>query len=316
MACQRADQRAGAALRTQPRVDRPGHLRADPHHRRRELRGRAQRALLVLLAVHGLGDEDDVDVAHVVELPAAGLAHADDGQPAGGGVLGHPRERHREAGRQHGRRQVGQLTGDVLEREGTGQVARRERQQAAPVGRPQVTPDAGVVSTCPGAAGAPRQRGGDVGADRRQQGALQPQQARPGRRLLVVEEHLPVVRVHDEVVGKCGARAEDAQQPAPQSVVPDQRLEQGRGVVQCRHEPGQPVRGQVGVCGVGQRHHDRVGGLVDGHAVAPETGLLERRPGRLGVGEAQPGQPSGGRAAAGRGHARSSPKQRDIGLSR
>ena len=48
----------------------------------------AERGALGVARVDRLGHEDDVDVADVVELPAAALAQRDDGQPAGGGVGG------------------------------------------------------------------------------------------------------------------------------------------------------------------------------------------------------------------------------------
>ncbi len=82
----RAHQRAGLALGAQRRVDRPqralaGGCGAGAHRRGRQQRTDPQRLVLVG-PVGRLGDEDDVDVGDVVELAAAGLAHADDRQPA------------------------------------------------------------------------------------------------------------------------------------------------------------------------------------------------------------------------------------------
>ncbi len=81
-----AHQRAVLALGPQRRVDRPqralgGGRRAGAHEAGRQRRPDANRALLVGSS-RRLGDEDDVDVADVVQLAAAGLAHADDGEPA------------------------------------------------------------------------------------------------------------------------------------------------------------------------------------------------------------------------------------------
>jgi hypothetical protein len=84
VAGQRAHQRAGLALRTQRRVDLPdralgGLVRADLHHRGGQLSRDPQGGLLVVLVDRRLGHKDHVDIADVVELVAAALAHRDHG---------------------------------------------------------------------------------------------------------------------------------------------------------------------------------------------------------------------------------------------
>ena len=79
-------QRSGLALGPQGGVDRPeralaGVGRAGPHHAGGQGGGDGERAVLVD-PLGRLGDEDDVDVADVVQLAAAGLTHPDHGEPA------------------------------------------------------------------------------------------------------------------------------------------------------------------------------------------------------------------------------------------
>ena len=86
VALDRAHERAVLALGTQGGVHGPqgplgGRLGAGLHRGARQGRADAERGLLVG-PLSGLGDEDDVDVADVVELATARLAHPDDGEPA------------------------------------------------------------------------------------------------------------------------------------------------------------------------------------------------------------------------------------------
>ena len=141
VAGQRADQRAGPAFRAQVRVDREdaafrGGPRAHADQPGRQAAGGAQRGGLVLV-LDRFGHEDHVDVAGVVQLAAAALAHGHHGQPA-----------RRRAGRQfgpgHGERRledrgrdVGQFLAHHVHGRDPGEVPRREVQQPAPVGRGQ-----------------------------------------------------------------------------------------------------------------------------------------------------------------------------------
>ena len=133
VAGQGADQVAGLALGAEVGVDRPdgalgGVVGADLHHLGGELGG-GPRGHGVRGVVDRLVDEDDVDVADVVELAAAALAHRD----------------HREPGRGRGRTdadagdgqgrvegaggQVGQLGGDVVDTDVVGEVAGGQPEQ-------------------------------------------------------------------------------------------------------------------------------------------------------------------------------------------
>ena len=92
VAAQGAHQRPGPALRAQVRVDLPdralgGGLAAQAHHRRGQ-GGRRPQGLGLVDALGRLGDEDHVDVADVVQLAPAALAHRDDRQPGLRGVVG------------------------------------------------------------------------------------------------------------------------------------------------------------------------------------------------------------------------------------
>ena len=88
MAGEGAHQRTRLALRAQRGVDRPDACprRCCAEQTRIIATAASVAADLsadgLVRAVHGLGDEHHVDVADVVELAAAALAHGDDGQPA------------------------------------------------------------------------------------------------------------------------------------------------------------------------------------------------------------------------------------------
>ncbi len=141
VAGQRADQRAGPAFRPQVRVDGEdaafrGGPRAGPDQPGGEAAGGGQRRGLVLV-LEGFGHEDHVDVAGVVELAPAALAHGHHGQAAG-------RRAGRQFGSGHGERRlqdrgrdVGQFLAHLVHGRGAGQVARGELQQPAPVRRGQ-----------------------------------------------------------------------------------------------------------------------------------------------------------------------------------
>ena len=99
-----ADQRALLALRPQRRVDLEERIRGEPDQLAGDPRGDR---------VGVLAHEDDVDVADVVELAGAALAHRDDGQPRGGRVVAADRPgRDDQCGTQRGVGEVGQVSTD------------------------------------------------------------------------------------------------------------------------------------------------------------------------------------------------------------
>ena len=221
MAGEGADERALAALGAQVRVDREdgalgGGALADPDQPRRQPGGGAEGGLLRGLLVGGLGHEDHVDVAGVVELAGAALAHRHDRQPGGRGrgrlgrVLGRQLgPGHRQGRLEHGVGQVGQLGRGLVDRDHAGQVAGGQVQQAAAVGggepgrpgRSRPSPTAGD-----------RDRVVGVGADRAQQ--LGPELARLGAAVRVpAAQDGAVCRVPGQVSGQGLADAEDGNQP-------------------------------------------------------------------------------------------------------
>ena len=224
MARQRADQRPGSALRAKGGVDRPDRalgrvLGAHPHQRwsassrRRPSDARPRRC-----PGHGLGDEDDVDVADVVQLPAAALAHRDHRQPARRRVRRQPGPGHRQRGLQRRGSQVGELGGDDCDVEAAGQVAGRERQHAPTVR------DAQRVERGPDAR-APRP---GVRADRTQHRALSSASVGAAPRLEATQVG-PVLGVAREMVAE-GRRSapQHGSQPVPQRHVVAQRGDQQR----------------------------------------------------------------------------------------
>ena len=103
----------------------------------------------------GFADEDDVDVAGVVELAGAALAHGDDGEPDVRGVVGQRGLGLAQRGFEGGAGQVGKLFGDLLEPQFAGEVTRGDRQQPAAVRQAQAvgiggTAEGGQVVLVPG----------------------------------------------------------------------------------------------------------------------------------------------------------------------
>ena len=141
MAVEGPHQRAGLALGSQRRVDRPDRafrrvVGADLHQVPGELGGRPQRHPVVG-AVDRFVDEDDVDVADVVELVAAALSHRDHGEPSRCGALADPGPGHREGGVERAGGKVGQLGGDVVDSDVVGEVAGGQPEQDPSVLHPQ-----------------------------------------------------------------------------------------------------------------------------------------------------------------------------------
>ena len=90
--------------------------------------GPGYRALASGTGSAGGGHEDHVDVAGVVQLAGAALAHGEHGDPARRGAGGQFRARDRERGAQHGRGDVRELARHLLGRGHAGHVARGEVQ--------------------------------------------------------------------------------------------------------------------------------------------------------------------------------------------
>src|SRR5690606_663801 len=105
------------------------HVRGEP--------GRRAQRLVLVGAVHGLADEDDVDVGDVVQLVSPALAHRDHREPAQPGVLGRGRLGEGEGGAQGGGGEVGELGGGLGDLDGAADVPGGDGQQAAPVGDAQ-----------------------------------------------------------------------------------------------------------------------------------------------------------------------------------
>ncbi len=219
MAGQGPHQRSGLAFGTQRGVDRPdralaGRGRARLHHARGEVRRRLERLELVA-ALDRLGDEDDVHVADVVQLPPAALAHADDGQATRLRGHGQPGAGDRERRVERGGGEVGQLGGDLLEPGRTREVAGRQREQPAPV------LDAQVVQRARAGGVGDRRRRVRVGADGREHARAQ--HLGGVRRALVAVEQAPVLRVLRQVVARAryscrGRRSTAARKPGERRI--------------------------------------------------------------------------------------------------
>ena len=283
MAGQGADQRAVAPLRPQVRVDREDHaFRRSPRAHRdqagRELRRGAQRGIHVARGAGvragrdpgpvtgGRGHEDDVDVAGVVQLAAAALAHGEHGDPARRGAGGQLGAGDRERGAQHRGGDVGELARDLLGAGHAGDVPRGQVQDVPLVrgaqGRGRVRP-------------VQRRQVGDrvivqgAGAHRVQQRGPQLARGGPPDRVGAAQQ-VAVVRMPDQVVGEAGADPQHGGQALPEPRLRAQRGPDIRGVGPAvgTRDPGQPEQGEVGIGGGGDGLQQRVV-----HGRAAETGL-------------------------------------------
>lgn len=238
------------------------------------LHGRA-----LLGAVDRFRDEDDVDVGDVVQLVPTALAHRDDGEPALRGVGGCGRTGDGERRPQGRGGQIGQFGGGLGDVGRPAHVAGRYGQQAAAVGDAQ-----------------------RVGVVRPGEALLEFGHARVEVGGLVRDEGLPVAGVAGEVVAERLGRTEHPEQPVPQGLGGDEGVQQDLPLVRLLglHQPGEPVQGQIGVCGGAERFEQhRVG------AYRRQLGQVEQPLGGGGIGEAVP-QQSGERAAPAPRHRRHS----------
>ena len=136
-----AHERSLLALRPQRGVHLPqgslgGRLPAHAHDAGREALGGAQGCLLVA-SLDGLGDEDHVDVAHVVELATSALAHRDHRQAARRSIGGQLRACDGESSLERGIRKVSELLRDVVDACPVHEIAHDRRQQFVAIGHPQ-----------------------------------------------------------------------------------------------------------------------------------------------------------------------------------
>ena len=276
MTGQRADQRSGPALGPQVRVDREdaalrGGPRAHPDHPGGEAAGGGQRGGLVLV-LDRFGHEDHVDVAGVVQLAAAALAHGHDGQADGGGAGGEFGPRHGERRFEDRGRDVGQFLAHLVHGHGAGQVPRGQVQQAAPVRRGQRRRGLLTGGDRPVQAAGTRVAGAGV-AGVRSDGAQQ-----PGPQFGLIgagdgaAQQPGVLRVPGQVVGQARADAEHRGEPVAEVLFGAERGAQGvpaqyvptRGVPASggTEQPGQAGHGQVGIGRDGDRGDQRIGPQV------------------------------------------------------
>ncbi len=260
------------------------------HRRGREGGADAQRGVLVD-AVGGLRDEDDVDVADVVELAAPGLAHADDREAAL--LVARPvlLAGDREARLEGGLGELGEGLADGRhrgDRVGRRQVERRDAHQPPAVGDPQRVVGRHVAA---------------LGRDRAHELLAHPLSGMPGGPGRVE----PVLRVPHEVVDEGRGPAEHGEHAVARLAGGDEVGAEGGdaplGVVvalgqrlQHAHEGEQRL---VGVGGVADGSDDLVDLAVGDDRPQRQQRRVREQPGRpLGVGEAEPGEgPGRGRRA-------------------
>ena len=203
MPVERAHQRALPALRPQVGVHLEAGLARDPHH--------AARPAAAGGGVGGLGHEHDVDVADVVQLVPAALAHRDHGQPpapSGGAHLGHrDRERRRAAplrpGRPAGRRRrrpPAPAAPARRPRRGRPRPARAARRGRRCAGRRPLRPRSG---------GPPRRRRRRPAGHRGRRRPRQQSHRRVRPCTGPVAQPVPAVGVGDQVVAQRRGAAEE-----------------------------------------------------------------------------------------------------------
>ncbi len=270
-----------AALGAEVGVDGPdgaldGGVGADPHHVGDQPGGGLQCAAL-LRAVDRFADEDHVDVGDVVQLVSPALAHRDDGDAALGGVGGRVGAGDGERRAQGGRREVGELGGDLGDVRRPADVTGRYRQQGPAVGDPQ------------------RVRVDDVAEHLLEL-------ADPGVQIggLVGDQHLPVARMPCQMVPERLGGTEGPEQPVPQRLRGDEGVQQDLPLVGLLglDQPHQAVQGQIGV---GRRAEG-----VEEHGIGAhggELGQVQQPFGGRGIGETVP-QQAGERTASASRHRR------------
>jgi hypothetical protein len=228
-------------------------------------------------ALARLGHEDHVDVADVVELPGAALAHPHDREPylAVRRTLVDLGARDGQRGLQGRAREVGQLGGDLGQRGLSGQVAGGHVRQPPPVGDPQ---------------GDQRVRGGGARLGRVGFGADRAQQRRPVLGQRGHGQQVEVLGMAFEVVAEGGAHAEQGEHPLPEPLVGAQPVEGGGLPL---GQPGQRGQCQGRIGHRDQRFEQAV--EVDPRPLDQPGGagrVGESESGEAGCGGLDPGHPS------------------------
>ena len=252
---QRPNQSPRAALRSKPRIDRPdralrGVIRARAHHRGRELARHPQRCTLAL-RIERLGDEHDVDVAHVIELTPTALAQRDDCQSHIGGGLAELEPTDGEPRLQGRSGQIRQLGGNLVDRNVLAQIPGGEHQQPTPVGDAQ-----GILGGLDQPGGL-RELIARVGPHDRQQLGAHLFRGGTDRAQAGGTQVPPVIRMPIQMTSQRVAGAQDGEQAGAQHVVGLDRRHQLRQLIdgiRGRSQPGQV--GQRDVC-VGYRNQRR-----------------------------------------------------------
>ena len=256
MAVERAHERALAALGAQVGVHLEAGLAQDPHHPAREPGGGG---------VGGLRDEHDVDVADVVQLAAAALAHRDDREPAGP-CSPSPASATATASAacSAARREVRQPRGDLLHAQhrqvglGDGRRGRRRRAPAARRGTRCAGPRRPPNRSASRCRHPPTPAGGasGLGADRREQGRgeLVPAPApRCGRRAAGASGR-GAARGGRRARSSCPARRTAA--PAGPTSARSAASNSPSGRCSGGDEPLDAPEREVGVGAAGERPHD------------------------------------------------------------
>ncbi len=294
MRVERADERAGLPLGPEVGVHLPEGrldlLLVDAAHgqhgeARRELDrpGRLDDRLSVRVG-RGLGDEDHVDVADVVELAGTCLAHADDREARRGDLLGSRAAEAAGRGQLRpgdGERRLEGRAGEVGQGGGHGSHG-RERIRVHEVPRGDACHERAIADP----QGRPSGRAGDPrhAVDRLHR--LQHPGADVGRRGHPLErtgEGLELVRVASEELGEAARRTEHPRQPVT-GVGVGEDCAGALGVLAQQSDEGveRPVRVRAGV----QRLHEvglgpagQLHGLLEGLAYLAETREARAREG-------------------------------------
>ncbi len=292
VAVEGAHERALTALGAQVGVHLEAGLAQDPHHPACEPGGGG---------VGGLRDEHDVDVADVVQLVAAALAHGDDREPAriAALVVGELGDGDGQRRPQRGGGEVRQPGRDVLDVQHRqlglgdgGEVGGREHHQLVAVGGAQRLDGGRSGELCSASTRCACRR---CVRDRRRPPRAAPPWG-PRRPRVPIAQPVPAVGVQREVVGERRRAPEQGEQPAPQPHLGAQRRVERRPVREGGDEPLHGPQREIRVGTAGQRPHDLLSALRR-PVPRPPAQLRERalRP-RLG-------QPQAGEGGTGARHA-------------
>ncbi len=238
MRLQGAHQLAVFTLGAQRRIDLEERLGGEPHHLTGHPRGDGQVGI-----GRAVGDEDDVDIADVVQFARTALAHGDHRKPGWVGVIA--ADRSARDGQRRGQRgvgQVGQVSTNGGERQHRFVLDRRRQIECGQHHQPVAVelPQRLRRRPCVRALFGDLREGGThfLGGGQRH----------------LAGQQVPGLRVGDDVVAERQRRAEHPEQPAAQATVLDQRAVEFvpavvRRIGQSNHRPQR----DVGVRGARQR---------------------------------------------------------------